>query len=186
MPIDINNLNCTSCPAIHLRDLQRIEKVERMREQALEKQKDKTACIILLCESTPAHAFVYDPGTNSNLRKNLREELVPGKSDDDLLNYMNIHRIWIVDCALCPVHLLESNKDKRSAATICLERHNVAYLQAQKKAKLVTIFPAHRGFKKLTLPDIAQRVIKSYTFSNLCGLKKFVESQKCNSAEDEP
>ncbi len=184
--ININNLNCASCPAIHLRDLQRIEKVERMRWQALERLKDKTACIILLCESTPAHAFVYDPDTNSNLRKNLREELAHGGSDDDLFHYMNSHRIWIVDCALCPVHLLESNTDKRSAATICLDRHNVAYLQEQKKAKLVTIFPAHRGFKKRTLPGIDQRVIKSYTFSNLVGLKELVESQKCNSAEDEP
>ena len=135
--INFNNLNCTSCPAIHLRDLQRIEKVERMRWQALERLKDKTACIILLCESTPARVFVYDPGTNSKLRKNLREELVPGKSDDDLFNYMNSQRIWIVDCALCPVHLLKSNTDKRCAATICLERHTSAYLQAQKKAKSV-------------------------------------------------
>jgi hypothetical protein len=99
---------------------------------------------------------------------------------------MNSQRIWIVDCALCPVHLLKSNTDKRCAATICLERHTSAYLQAQKKAKLVTIFPVHRGFRKRKkeLHSIDQRVIKSYTFSNLGGLKEFVESQKCNSAED--
>jgi hypothetical protein len=97
---------------------------------------------------------------------------------------LNNHRIWIVDCALCPVHLLKNNTDKRSAATICLERHNVVNLQAEKNAKLVTIFPVHRGFKKRDLPSIAQRVIINFPFSNLAGLKEFVESQRCNSSED--
>ena len=79
--ININNLNCASCPAIHFKRSSAHRKSRKDAwNRALEKQKDKTACIILLCESTPAHAFVYDPGTNSNLRKNLREELVPGKA----------------------------------------------------------------------------------------------------------
>jgi hypothetical protein len=188
MAIDFSNLNCTSCPALHLRDIERIKVVETMRAQALEKFGGKSACMILLCESTPAHAFVYDLNSNSNLRKNLRKELVPGGSDEALFTYFNNHRIWIVDCALCPVHLLKNNTDKRLAATICLERHNVVNLQAERKAKLVTIFPVHRGFKKndlkRDLPSIAQRVIINYPFSNLAGLKEFVESQRCNSSED--
>ena len=98
--------------------------------------------------------------------------------------YLNNHRIWIVDCALCPVHLLENNTEKREAATICLERHNIVNLEAQRDAKVVTIFPAHRGFKKRDLPLIAQRVVINFPFSNLVGLKEFVESQSCNSSED--
>ena len=190
MIIDLSNLNCISCPALHLRDIERIKVVERMRTQALEKLGGKPVCIILLCESTPAHSFVYDLNSNSNLRKGLKKEFVSEGSDLKLFTYLNSHRIWIVDCALCPVHLLENNTDKREVATICLERHNVANLQAQRNAKLVTIFPAHRGFKKQDLkrdlPSIAQRVIKSYPFSNLAGLKEFVESQRCNSSEDKP
>lgn len=184
MAIDFSNLNCVSCPALRLRDIERIKVVERMRAQALEKFGGKSPCIILLCESTPAHAFVYDLSSNSNLRKGLKKELVGDGSDQDLFIYLNNHRVWIVDCALCPVHLLENNTEKREAATICLERHNIVNLEAQKDAKVVTIFPAHRGFKKRDLPLIAQRVVINFPFSNLVGLKEFVESQSCNSSED--
>ena len=184
MAIDFNNLNCTSCPALHLRDIERIKVVERMRTQALEKFGGKSARIILLCESTPAHGFVYDLNSNSNLRKGLKKEFVGDGCDQDLFIYLNNHHIWIVDCALCPLHLLENNTAKREAATICLERHNVMNLQDHSNAKLVTIFPAHRGFKKRDLPSIAQQVIINFPFSNLAGLKKFVESQRCNSSED--
>lgn len=172
MFIDLDNLHCHDCPARPLRDISHIKEMECMREETLDRLAGRSARCILLCESIPARSFIYDASSSSQLRENLRHELVGGGSNDVLFKFMDGHAIWLVDCALCPLYKLTNNSDRRKAATICLTRHTVAYLRAMPNAKLIAISPSNCGFLKRQLPSIASRVEKSYRFHNLKGLKQ--------------
>ncbi len=176
--INFDKLNCNGCPAKHLQDIKRAKEVENMREKALEALKVSSPRLIILCESAPAERFVYDLKSkyeSSGLRANLRNELVPGKNDYALFEFMNTRGIWIVDCALCPLCELGKNKKpRRLAATICLKRHTISYLKEMRDAELVAIFPSKCGFLKRELPSIATRIKGHFNFSDLEGLRELV------------
>ena len=180
MPImlDIGHLDCDGCPASHLRNTDRIRHVEALRSEALSALGADPRWIVL-CESVPANRFVYDKDSdyaNSGLRFNLRNELVPGQDDDVLFRYLDDRRIWIVDAALCPLHELgEEWRDRRHAATLCLERHTRSYLDSHPSAPLVTILPRNCGFRKRQLPRVQARVVAEFRFSHLDGLKELLE-----------
>lgn len=180
--LDFERLNCDGCPARHLRDTERMKYVESLRMEALSALGAEPRWI-LLCESAPTGRFVYDRHTDysdGGLRFNLREELVPGRGDEALFRYLNDRRIWLVDAALCPLHELRKLRSqvgsrRRHAATICLERHTSAYLDAFPAASVAAIFPEHCGFLKRELPALQARVRRQFTFSNLRGLKGLLE-----------
>jgi len=185
MIIDTDNLFCEGCPALGLRDKKWIKHCESLRE----KQIDSTFLVgmFLLCESIPKKRFVYDLKTdynNDGLRYNLRRELVNGENDIDLLQYLRDNFVLIIDCAFCPLYKLESKKDRRLAATLCLERHNHKYLDLNPSAPIITIFPKKVGFLKRKLPDLATRVKHSFRFNDVRGLKKEIEKHK-NDTEEE-
>jgi hypothetical protein len=106
----------------------------------------------------------------------LRFELVPSGSDEDLFNYMHEKGILLVDCALCPLHKLSDNTDKILAATLCLKYNTKPYLNLNKTAPIITIFPYQRGFATNTFPEIEKRIINKFHFSRLSGLKSFIEN----------
>lgn len=175
MLIDLSDLNCDGCPARHLLDTTRIKQVEDMRHRALQRLPRGTADLILLCESPPAQGFIYDRSSSSSLRGNLRSELAGNGGDDALFDFMDDHGIWVVDCALCPLHRLNMYSHRRHAATICLQRHIAAYLNAMPHAEVKAIFPKNCGFLKKQLPSIAKRITKYFRFSDLKGLKENVD-----------
>jgi hypothetical protein len=180
--INFDGLNCNGCPARDLRNkyLENAKKFEAMREEAFEALKVKPR-LIILCESLPVKCFVYDRKCEykpKGLRANLRNELVPGKDDYALFNFMNECGIWIVDCALCPLFKLENKTRRRHAATICLERHTISHIRGTLRknpgVKLVAIFPSRCGFLRQKLPQITNLTVKNFTFSKLKELKELV------------
>jgi len=168
----IDNLNGDDCPASDFHNIERIKKTERLRKKEIKSiQRIK---LFLLCESAPEKRFVYD--LNSQYSKNglrylLRNELVDAGNDEKLFDYLRKQGVLIVDCALCSLHKLSGKKDRRAAATICLERHTQAYLDLNPEAPIVAIFPSKCGFYKRKLPHIQGRVKHEFRFTNLTGLK---------------
>ena len=175
--IDIDSLNCGDCPALHLRIFERIRAVEEMRLDAY-CGLEASPRLILLCESPPKNRFVYDLSTeysSSGLRANLRKELVPKGDDESLFDFLNERGIWIVDAALCPLHMLDDKTQRRHAATICLQRHTHVYLENLQHVHIVSIFPSRCGILKNQLPSIVDRIKTSFGFSNLNGLKEIID-----------
>lgn len=182
--IKFENLNCNGCPAYNLRGgnsikyrkrLVKVKQWEDLREKAI--NSSPKIKLFLLCESLSVDRFVYDISSNysqNGLRYHLRNELVNGRKDIDLLNYLKKHRTVIIDCALCPLFVLNSNKDRRLAATICLERHTHVYLDQNPKAPIITIFPSRCGFLKKKLLNVQKRVRKEYLFTKLESLKDII------------
>ena len=108
------------------------------------------------------------------LRYNLCEELLGSCSDckNQLIDFLKRKGILIVDCALCPLHLLTS-KSRRIAATICLDRHTGGYLNVSPHAPIITVFPRRCGFHKKN-PEVRVRGIKEFRFKRLGGLKETI------------
>jgi len=168
-------LNCEDCPAQTLKSLQHIKKIESLRLEAL-KDIDNEPRVILLLESTPANRFIYDLDSvyvNSGLRYNLRKEFKV-ESENQLFEFMNKYKIWIVDVALCPLHKLDKKALRRKAATICLSRHTKVYLETFEKARIIAIFPSSCGFLKNKIPNIQQRIQKQFRFNDFEGLTDWV------------
>ena len=136
--------------------------------------------LYILAESIPKNRFVYDRDSDYRgkkegwLRKKFCEGLLGGCPEnvksckkcqnlDRLMDFLKKQGILIVDCALCPLHNLSSNKERRAAATICLNRHTSRYLDITPNAPIVTFFPGKTGFyKKDTItikPEIESRIL---------------------------
>ena len=178
MILNIEKFNCTSCPALYLKD-SRIDKLkiwEKMRENAISSINQIN--IFLLGESIPNKRFFYDKQSDyskDGLRFLLRQELINDDSDEKLFGYMRTNGIVLTDCAVCPLHKLNENNDKILAATFCLSRNTKLYLSLNPNAPIITIFPYKRGFDKNSLPDIGKRIVANFQFTNLNGLKKTIE-----------
>ena len=178
MILNIENFKCDSCPALYLKS-SRIEKIkiwEKMREDAI--GSINPINIFLLGESIPYKRFFYDKLSDysqDGLRFLLRKELVNGNSDEMLFEYMKTNGIALTDCSICPLHKLDQNSDKIIAATFCLTRNTKVYLSLNPNAPIITIFPYNRGFDKNSLPDIKKRIIASFQFTHLNGLKETIE-----------
>ena len=177
--IDVENLDCEGCPAEkqNLRDQEKIERNESLRLSEIESIGQIR--LILLCESPPNKRFIYDRDSDystTGLRPSLRRELVGDGSDEHLFDYLRRKSIIVVDCALCPIHGLENKKDRRSAATVCLERHTHEYLDRYPDAPIITILPIKCGFRKRELPAIKKRVREHFEFSDLDGLEAAINS----------
>ena len=175
---DMDSLNCDGCPALHLRDQYRewFERCERLRGEALVRLAE--AKVYLLCESIPACRFVYDLDSDyssNGLRHALRLEFVEGRSDDRLLEHLSKKGVLIVDCAFCPLHRLGSKSSMRHAATTCLNRHNLHWLEANLDAPIVTAFPSKRGYLKTQARHVDARVVERFSFGDLQGLREVVE-----------
>jgi hypothetical protein len=93
-----------------------------------------------------------------------------------LFDFLDRRRVWIADCALCPLYPLDTNKQMRHAATECLLRHTRRHLDSHPDVPVATIFPAHRGFLKRAVPEIQGRIVKAFDFRDLSGLRELVES----------
>lgn len=175
--VDVIHLNCDCCPALPVRNVPRIAKLEALRMKALRELRVGLRMVIL-CESAPASRFVYDPESNydaSGLRANLREELVPGGNDQALFEFMNNRGIWIVDAALCPLHLLNNRRQRRDAATKCLLTHTCVYLASLPSVPMLAIFPVYCGFLRRQAPSVAARIQKYFDFSRLNGLRQLID-----------
>ena len=176
MLINTNKLNCSKCPADYLFNEEKIEKNENLRELILDNLEEVK--YYLLGESTPANRFVYDLNTKyeeSGLRYNLRNELVDGGTDVDLIHYLQEKNVLITDCALCPLHKMNNKADQRTAATLCLKRHTYKYLNLYPNAPIITFFPSNRGYIKSEIPEYNSRIKAEFSFSNLEGLKDLIE-----------
>jgi hypothetical protein len=172
----VTRQRCAGCPADGLLDISAIKRTEEPRQQALDRIAGRPA-LILLAESRPANRFVYDPDSDYShlgLRTYLRRELTGTDDDAALFSFLDRRRVWIADCALCPLYLLKTNKQKRHAATECLLRYTRAHLDQYPEVPIATVFPAHRGFLKLEVPDIQERVVRAFDFSDLSGLRRLV------------
>ncbi len=177
----LRSLNCAGCSARPLYDGFHRQSKENERMRANELQAMGVPRVLLLCESAPRTRFVYDRRSNylqNGLRYNLRQELTPAKTDQALFAHLRDQRVWVVDCALCPINQLSTNAQERHAATYCLSRHARLYLDTFPSAKVISIFPSHRGFLKLQLPDVARRNDRPFPFGNLSGLKAAKERGK--------
>jgi len=171
-------LKCDGCPALPLRtkdQLHRIKQWEKLRTKEIETMIEIK--LYLLCESIPANRFFYDLDSeydNGGLRYNLKEELELD-SDYDVLEYFSQNGIVLADCALCPLHQLDSNTEKRHAATFCLKNNTYKILDINPNAPIVTIFPKHRGYLKTDFPEIEKRKVDEFSFNNLYGLKAVID-----------
>ncbi|MBN1320394.1 MAG: hypothetical protein JXA87_06065 [Thermoleophilia bacterium] len=175
----VTRQRCAGCPAEGLLDISAIKRTEELRQQALDRM-DGPPALVLLAESRPANRFIYDPDADYDsrpgLRTYLRRELTGTDDDAALFSFLDRRRVWIADCALCPLYLLKTNKQKRLAATECLLRYTRVHLDQYPEVPIATVFPAHRGFLKLEVPDIQKRVVKALDFSDLSGLRRLVEA----------
>ena len=146
-------------------------------------------------ESIPHGRFVYDPQSNyyrnRGLRIQLCRELINANCPSNinhcnqcphfnqLLDYLRNEGILIVDCALCPLHKLQRYRDRRVAATLCLNNNTGVYLNVTPNvtpnAPIVTIFPSNCGFHKSRKPHVRNRVRKEFGFSNVEGLKDTIK-----------
>lgn len=172
-------LNCNSCPARPLRtdiQLAKIERWESMRESQVKKL--HLINLYLLGESIPANKFIYDPNSkylNSGIRHLMKIELGID-SDEEFFDFLNKNGILIADCAFCPLHKLESEQSRIDAATICLSRHTKGILNINPEAPIITFFPKGKGFDKPQLPEIQDRIVGSFQFSRLSGLKDLINN----------
>ena len=149
--------------------------------------------LYILAESIPRTRFVYDRRSNyheRHARKGLRtwlcKELLGVSCPPDighcsqcphldrLLELLRCKGILIVDCALCPLHRLDK-KDRRRAATLCLQNNTKRYLDIAPNAPIITVFPAGCGFLRRQLPNVQRRVVREFAFENLSGLKSTIE-----------
>ncbi|MEK0336985.1 MAG: hypothetical protein QQN41_06070, partial [Nitrosopumilus sp.] len=179
MIIKLDNLKCEDCPALGWidRQLPKISKWDIIREKIA--KNIPSINLYLLGESMPYSRFIYDKHTDysrNGLRFNLREELVGNGSDDDLFDYLRQKGILFVDCALCPLHKLNSLTDKILAATFCLQRNNLPYLHLNSDAPIITIFPYRRGYAQNSIPEVDKRVVARFQFIKLTGLKDVIEN----------
>lgn len=109
--------------------------------------------LYILTESIPYRRFIYDPQSNyaggnvpPGLRTNLCRELLnvtcPNVNHcnqcqyfNQLLDHLRRKGLLIVDCALCPLHLMRRNfRNRKRAATICLNNNTIAYLNVTPNA----------------------------------------------------
>jgi len=172
-------IKCAGCPAVSLLDVEAIVRTEALRAAALHRMNGRPR-LLILAESRPANRFVYDPDTDYDsrpgLRTYLRRELTGTDDDAALFSFLDRRRVWIADCALCPLYLLKTNKQKRHAATACLLSYTRAHLDQYPEVPIATVFPAHRGFLKLEAPDIQERVVSAFDFRDLSGLRQLVDA----------
>lgn len=174
----INELNCEGCPAIDLRTKDQLRKIKqwgRLKEKAIDSI-DQIR-LYILCESIPKDRFFYDLDTDyekKGLRFNIKEELGL-EFDQAVLNYFTRKGIVLTDCALCPLFLLDSNVEKRHAASFCLRNNTFSILTINPEVPIVTIFPTHRGYLKNDFPEIERRKVDEFLFNDLTGLKQVIE-----------
>lgn len=176
--IDLERLNCVGCPARGLLDIDGARKAESLRACELGRMGGEPG-VILLGESAPAKRFVYDLNSDysrGGVRFNLRQQLLPGGGPEEaLLEVLRRRRIWIVDGALCPLHLLPDYRNRRGAVTQCLREHTKRpHIDAFRNARLLTFFPEHCGFLKRGLPSLQERVEKALPF-DLKGLAQILD-----------
>ena len=178
MIIDVAKLCCKDCPAFCLKNeqSQNISRWEKLREEAKNSLLKKKVNLYLLCESLPADNFFYDKSSHNELRSCLCKELVGNGSDDDLFQYLSQKGVLLVDCALCPLFRLGNKPKRRYAATLCLQRNTLPYLNLNPSAPIITVFPAHCGFLRRSIGSIRERVTGDFQFSKLCGLKKSINA----------
>lgn len=143
----------------------------------------KKVRLILLGESMPADRYFYDLNTeygNRGLRYTLKKEFDILEIDDGLfLESFCKKGIVIFDCALCPLHCLDNNAQKRQAATHCFLYYNIEYLNRYPDAPIATIFPKNRGFLKSEIPkEILSRIKDRFRFSDQTGLRELYEAMK--------
>ena len=151
--------------------------------------------LYILTESIPRTRFVYDEQSNycihsamEGLRTRLCKELINAECPPDvcncsqcpnlntLLNYLRDKGILIVDCALCPLHLLKNNyTNRRHAATQCLNNNTMAYLNVTQNAPIITIFPCNCGFLRRRKLHVQRRVVEEFNFSYLRGLEDAIQ-----------
>lgn len=169
---------CAGCPAEGLLDISAIKRTEELRQQAIDRIAGGPA-LILLAESRPANRFIYDPDSDYDsrpgLRTHLRRELIGVDDDEALFSFLDRRGIWIVDCALCPLHRLSTNKQRRDAATECLLRYTQVHLNHYPHVPIATVFPARCGFHKRRVPDVENRVVRTFGFGDVSGLRQLVE-----------
>lgn len=172
---------CQKCPAFHLLTDDRIHQIEQWefkRDQYL--KRTKHVLLILLGESMPANRYFYDINTkyeNGGLRYTLKREFNKLEvADSEFLQFLTRTGIVLFDCALCPLHLLKNNTEKRKAATYCLLSINHKHLTQNPSIPIVTIFPKSRGYLKSYIPDeIKIRIVGEMSFMDQSGLKILYE-----------
>lgn len=170
------NLTCEGCLSLSLRDELQLQKINHwysLRIQQLELVNQPR--VIFLCESFPKDRYIYDLETkyhNKGLRFNLKTELYNSScTDEQFILNLRSDKILILDCAFCPLYLLDSNTFKRQAATHCLKQHTLPILNQFPNIPIITIFPRNRGFLKRQFPDLSGRIVANFDFGNLKGLK---------------
>lgn len=170
-------LDCFSCPASHLLTESRkrtILKWESKRQSNIDRM--KKIRLILLGESMPSKRYFYDINTSyedNGMRYNLKKEFDQSELTD-VQFFQSFRRKGIVlhDCGFCPVHKLNSNTEKRNAATFCLLTQNIEFLHLTPEIPIITIFPFNRGWLKNEVPDsIKKRIIAEFSFNKIKGIK---------------
>jgi hypothetical protein len=168
---------CGRCPAYHLLNDERKETIARW-EYKRQKNVDRIRQmkLILIGESMPSKRYFYDLETdyeNTGMRFNLMREFGQIElSDGQFMESFRRKGIVLYDCALCPLHKLDSNVDKRRAATYCFLTQNLGFLKETKDIPIATIFPSNRGWLKTEIPyDIIGRVSGEFGFNDVSGLK---------------
>ena len=170
---------CDNCPAIELRTHEEIDRIE-YRAGLMEKELAAIGKpeLIFLCESFPQIDYIYDTDKPAagGLRINLMHELYGDINEIDFISKLRENKIIVVHCAYCPIHVLGQGKiiDIRHAATICLKRHNLDIFKKFPLAPIITLFPHRRGFKTDELPELAGRIVASFPFNCLEGLRSIV------------
>jgi len=175
---------CHKCPAYHLLTDERKEQIERWeykRQQTIDRI--KKIRLILIGESMPANRYFYDPESdyeNGGMRYNIKEEFGQLELSDSLfMESLRRKGVVLYDCALCPLHKLDNNVDKRQAATYCFLAYNKNFVEENSDIPIATIFPSRRGWLKNEIPEsIKSRVVKEFSFSNIKGLKDLYLSVK--------
>lgn len=175
-----------------------VDYCEKLREEEAQRIVEKHGKIKLyiLVESIPLKRFIYDRNSDYRkgrygLRKNLCKELLGGCPDDVksckncqnfdvLMEYLRNKGILVVDCALCPLHIICQTENRVKAAINCLKNNNIYYLERFKDSPIIAIFPSKVIKKSLfedlkNLQEIGGRILKVFQFSSLQGLENMIE-----------
>lgn len=183
---------CQQCPAYHLLTVERkkqIEIWEGRRDRYISRMIEVK--LVLLGESMPANRYFYDINTDyegGGLRYSLKKEFGNlNLSDSQFLESFRRKGIVLFDCALCPLHALQTkalseanvNCLRRNAATHCFLTITKKEIEKYSDIPIVTVFPSNLGLLKKNIPiEIISRFKGECTFSNQSGLANFFAEMK--------
>ncbi|MCD8264919.1 MAG: hypothetical protein LUD02_12830 [Tannerellaceae bacterium] len=140
---------CDKCPCCNLLTQERKKQIKKWIELFSNNlSKIDKVKLFILGESMPANKYFYDENSDyksNGFRYKLRKGLLLS-TDKELFSLLNKKGIVVIDCAFCPLHTLNTNKEKRHSATYCLENYNLQLIEHYHNIPIYSFFQKIEDF----------------------------------------